>query len=164
MTEKRIVWQRPDGGVSVTVPAPNYMAELMASGMTEAEALAVVQAKSVPGDATNIEIMEAATLPGREFRNAWEKPGAGVPAINMAKARDIHAEHIGRARERAGPALDREVAQQRLKGNTAAADALAVKATAARGLDLATIATQIGNAPNPTALAAIWPPELTDYR
>lgn len=170
MTTKRIVFARLDGGVSVTVPDPDYMAILMADtpagqGLTEAQALASVQARSVPGDATNIEIMEVATIPNsREFRNAWEKPGAGAPTINMTKARVIHAERIGQAKITAFSTLARDEEVERIKGNTVVADVMANKRTASGAINIAEIAAQIANAPNPMVLSAIWPNELDDFR
>jgi len=87
MTTKRIIYTRPDGGVSIIVPAPSFIAGLMAEGKTEDEAVAIVHGKDVPADAVNPQTVEAASLPSdREFRNAWEKPGANI-TISLAKAK-----------------------------------------------------------------------------
>ena len=158
MTTKRIVYSRPDGGVSVVCPAPAYIAQLMAGGATEDEAITAVQAKDVPPDATNIEVMELASLPSnREFRNAWEKPGAGVPTVAMSKARDIHAERMAHVQVAEIARLKVEERKERLNDNTAQADAHAATVIALEALDLNVLATQIAAAPNPTALAAVWP-------
>jgi len=161
MTTKRIVYSRPDGGVSVVSPAPEYIAQLVTEGATEDEAIAIVQEKDVPPDATNIEVMEFALLPSsREFRNAWEKPGLGVPTVAMAKAREIHAERIAIAQAAEIARLKVEERKERLKSNTAQADAHAATITALEALDLNVLATQIAAAPNPTALSAIWPVDV----
>ncbi len=155
MTTKRIVYKRPDGGVSVVCPAPNARN----SGESETDFVARISAKVVPIDAANIEVMEASTLPGREFRNAWEKPGAGI-AVSMPKARDIHAEHMGRAHAAEISRLKVEERSERLKGNTTQADAHAATVTALEALDLNVLATQIAAVPNPAALSAIWPAQV----
>ena len=162
---KVIVYSRPDGGVSVCNPAPQRLKELMDGGMTEDEAIAVIQLKSVPSNAANIEVMEQSLIPGsREFRNAWEKPGAGPPTINMPKARGIHAEHIATARTTALVVLEKRENHERLKGNTAAADKAASDRTAVAGINLTAEANRISGAANPTALSAIWPAALDGFR
>ena len=91
MTTKRIVYTRPDGGVSVVVPAPNFVAEFP----DETAAIASIRAKDVPVDATNVEVIEQAEIPtSRVFRNAWEKSGMGPPTVNMPKARIIKTDNI----------------------------------------------------------------------
>ena len=192
MTTKRIVYSRPDGGVSVVCPAPRarlpgetddefiarirtenaplpeetedeFIARIRAENTplpaeTEDEFVARIRAKDVPSDAANIEVMEFASLPSsREFRNAWEKPGFGAPTVNMPKARGIHAERIAVAQAAALARLKVEERKERLSSNTAKADEHAATITALEALDLNVLATQIANAPNPTALSAIWP-------
>jgi hypothetical protein len=72
MTTKRIAYQRPDGGVSVVIPAPAYVQQLMGSGMTEAQAIDAIRQRDVPADAVAVEVLEAADLPQtREGRNRW---------------------------------------------------------------------------------------------
>lgn len=158
MTTKRIVYERPDGGVSIVCPAPRRIAELMASGMTEDEAVAVIQAKDVPADAANVEVMDRTQIPAsREFRNAWEKPGAGAPTIGMPKAREIHAQRIAVALTGEIARLKMEERNERLKGKTVQADQHAADAVALVALDVNVLATQVAGAPNPAALSAIWP-------
>ena len=71
MTTKRIVYERPDGGVSQIVPAPEFVQQLMDGGMTEAQAIEAVRQKDVPAGATKVEIIDASDLPSRELRNRW---------------------------------------------------------------------------------------------
>lgn len=100
MTTKRIVYSMPDGAVRVCCPAPEYIARLTGLGMTEDQAIAVVQAKDVPPDAVNAEVLEAAAIPtDRAFRNAWGKPPVGPPAVDLPKAREIQRQRIEVARE-----------------------------------------------------------------
>jgi len=158
MTTKRIVYSRPDGGVSIVCPAPQRIAELMADNMTEDEAVAVIQVKDVPGDATNVEVMERAQIPAsREFRNAWEKPGTGAPAVNMPKAREIHAERIATGQASEIAHLKIEERKERLLGNPILADQHAADLIALNALSLSVLAAQIQATPNPTALSAVWP-------
>lgn len=166
MTTKRIVYQRPDGGVSVNCPAPEHVAELIDGGMTEDEAVAAIQAKNVPSDATNIEVMELSVLAavGREFRDAWEKPGVGPPAVNIPKARTIHADRIAAAKAIALETLEERETNERLKGNTAAANRASTDRASVVGLNLTALAAQIAGAANPTALSAIWPAALDEFR
>ena len=89
MTTKRIVYTRPDGGVSIVIPAPRFIAMLIDSGATEDQAMAEVRLRDVPSDAANVEVMETALLPSsREFRDAWEQSPSGV-VINPIKAQEI---------------------------------------------------------------------------
>ncbi len=75
----------------------------------------------------------------------------------MPKARDIHADRMGVAHAAEIARLKIEERRERLKGNTSQADAHAATVTALEALNLNALATQIANAPNPTALSAIWP-------
>ena len=162
---KVIVYSRPDGGVSVVNPSPRHLAELVAGGMTEDEAIASVQAKDVPGDATNIEVMEQALIPvSREFRNAWEKLVAGPLTVNMPKARIVHARKISAARAKAVTVLQRRADEATLEGRAVDATKAANDKAAVEGLNLATIAGQIAGSANPTALSAAWPTELQEFK
>ena len=61
MTNKRIIYATPDGGVAIIVPAPDC-------GLTIEE----IARKDVPAGA-DFRIVDAADIPDdRTFRNAWE--------------------------------------------------------------------------------------------
>ena len=154
---KLIVYSRTDGGVSVVSVAPSN---------DEDAAIAAEMGKTdvVPPSATNVEIMEQSILPPREFRDAWEKLGAGAPTINMPKARIIHAGRINAAKTKAVTMLQRRADEATLEGRTADATKAANDKAAVEGLNLTTIATQIAGAPNPVALSAIWPVELQEFK
>ena len=61
MSDKRIIYPTPEGGVAIIVPAPNC-------GLTIEE----IAKKDVPAGVP-FEIVDAADIPtDRTFRNAWE--------------------------------------------------------------------------------------------
>lgn len=169
MTTKRIVYRRSDGVVEVVVPGLQRMNQLTGFGLSEDEALDIVRTNALAGFAEqgfglaqDVEIMEEALISqtrvgDRDFRNALEKPGLGPPTVNMPKAREIHADRIALTQATEIARLKIEERKERLKGNTAQADSHAATITALEALDLNVLATQIANAPNLTALSAIWP-------
>ena len=64
MSDKRIIYATPDGGVAVIVPAPNC-------GLSIEE----IAAKDVP-PGVDFQIVDAADIPSdRTFRNAWTLEG-----------------------------------------------------------------------------------------
>lgn len=98
---ERIVYTRPDGGVSVVNPAPACLAELArplgtpsgpsqcpALGLAGAEALEWIRQQVVPPEATNVRIVDSASLPPRQetdsqgdsrvVRNAWRDQGGQI--------------------------------------------------------------------------------------
>ena len=84
MSTKRIVYTLPNGKVAVVTPATEFVARFS----TEDEALTAVQTKSVPLDATNIVVIDVASLPlTRRFRGVWRQSGAGPPVVDMPLAR-----------------------------------------------------------------------------
>lgn len=102
MTIKRIVYERPDGGVSIVIPAPEFVARFK----DESEAISVIMAKDVPVDATNIIICNATDLPKQEnFRDAWERFGVSV-RVNMQKAQAMHMNDIRSMRNKKLSELD----------------------------------------------------------
>ena len=75
--DKRIIYTRPDGGLSVIIPSPDC-------GLT-VEQLA---AKDVPAG-LQFEVVDVADLPqSRTFRDAWERNGKAV-GVSLTKAREI---------------------------------------------------------------------------
>lgn len=89
-----VTYTRPDGGVSVMIPAK-------AVGDGELQALI---AKDIPGDATNIQVVDARSLPGRTFRDAWKFDGQAVKpdltiAREIAKKAGVDAAAAGSAKD-----------------------------------------------------------------
>ena len=151
--QDRIIFTRPDGGVSVVVPAPEFLVRFG----TLAKGMAAVQSQSVPLGAADIQIIDSGNVPSdRTFRNAWRQSG-GVFSTDMPLAREIHAGRIARAQVAEIARLKVEERKERLKGKTTQADAHAATIIALEALDLNVLATQISAAPNPTALNSIWP-------
>lgn len=143
----RIIYTRPDGGMSVVTPGQGISID-------------AVLAKDIPSDATDVTVVDEGNLPStRTFRNAWQQSGAAVN-VDMPLARDIHAERMGAAHAAEIARLKVEERKERLKSKTSQADAHAATVIALEALSLNTLATQIANAPNPTALSAIWPAQV----
>ena len=110
------------------------------------------------GKATDAPQIIDDTIPptDRSFRGAWIHNG-GIVEIDMPKARIIHATRIVQAQAAEIARLKVEERVERLKGNTAQANAHATTVVALEALDLNVLATQIANAPNPAALSAVFP-------
>ena len=105
MMKKRIVYTRPDGGVSVVVPAPGGRKE----NESEEKFLERLKATVVPKGATNVCICDQSKLPARDaYRNALRQTRAGAPKVDMAEARAIHMDHIRAVRNRELERLDKE--------------------------------------------------------
>ena len=110
-----IAYVRPDGGVSLVTPAPNFMAQFK----NKTDALAAVRAKSVPADATDVVEFDGADIPtDRVFRDAWVMVGR-KPAIDMPKARTIHMDRIRLERTLALKDADVEVKKAEDSGSAA---------------------------------------------
>ena len=139
-----IVFTRPDGGVSIVIPASNFVAQFP----TEAEALAVVRAKSVPADALDIGEIEDTDLPtDREFRDAW-RLNAGVARPDLPAARDIQAARIDAAKRwEARALLEREPLGENVTGEMIQLAAIDARALVDAAQDIA-------------ALKAAFPPGL----
>lgn len=100
---ERIVYTRPDGGVSVIAPDPQCLQQLMrpwgtpqspgecpALGLTRRQAVEWVRDKDVPVGATGGAIIDRGSLPvSRRFRAAWRQDLSGAPFVNLAAARPI---------------------------------------------------------------------------
>jgi hypothetical protein len=99
---KRILYTNAEGGLSVIIPAPADQRP----GESEADFIARVAAQAVP-DGTSFDIVDAAVLPDRTFRNAWRKQGAGV-THDMPAARGIAHEKRRAARAAEFAPLDIE--------------------------------------------------------
>ncbi len=88
-----IIYTRPDGGVSVVHPAPEFLARFD----TDAEGMAAVRAKSVPKDAANVSEVPASKLPLRmnagktqNLRDAWKWDStSGRVVIDSAKIKPL---------------------------------------------------------------------------
>ena len=91
---RRIIYTRPDGGVSIIVPTP---------GVSDAELF-----KAVPADAINPTATVAEDVPtDRTFRNAWKAAGRKCE-VGVPKAKEIAHERRRAARAAEFAPLDVE--------------------------------------------------------
>lgn len=161
---KRIIYTRPDGGLSVVVPVEGarlafsvtlkdgtqhvsssqvlaeedegrrltvyalpvdnifrrWPVDVAAADWAETEDqfLARLAAKDVPGDATNVQIVDEAVIPsGRTFRNAWAHCQVNGCRIDMPKARAIACDMLRRERSERFKKLDGDWMRETAKGN-----------------------------------------------
>lgn len=99
---RKIVYMRPDGGLSVVIPVINTIGEV--DGFIESDAEKRAWDK-LPTDAINSRFVEESEIPtDRTFRNAWEDIGSVV--VNMPKAREIYKELLRQKRTPLLTALD----------------------------------------------------------
>ena len=153
MTNKRLAYTRPDGGVSVVVPDPHYIAEFA----SEAEAIAAILAKDVPADASDVVEITTADLPGnRLFRDDWRMAG-GRPRVDMTLARETHMNRIREMRDQKLAELDTEW-QKALEENDAA-KRRNIEAEKQRLRDLPQT-FDLAGAETPEALVDLWPENL----
>ena len=114
---KRILFTRPDGGLSVVIPVINTLGE--AEGFTEADALERALAK-LPADALNVRVVDETDIPtDRTYRNAWMDAGSGSVTHDMTKAREIHKNKLRELRAPKLAALDVDYIRADEAGNAA---------------------------------------------
>jgi len=150
---RRVIYTRPDGGVSVVIPTQ----ETLDRFPVEADLDAHLLDRSIPADASAVQFIDHTDLPtDRTFRNAWRRD-LGAVVVDMPLARDIQMAHIRAARDDALAASDTDMIRAQEDGDPA--NVLKVRRQALRDMP-ANIQTQIDNAPNPTALKSTWPANL----
>lgn len=88
---RKIIFTRPDGGLSVVNPVLNTIREV--PGFTEADAEQRAWDR-LPPDAINPRFVDDADIPtDRSFRNGWKDTGTAVDH-DMPKCREIQREKI----------------------------------------------------------------------
>lgn len=128
MTDQRIIYTTPDGGVAVVIPTGELPIDQ-------------VLAKDVPSGVTGL-IVDATAIPSdRSFRNAWKRNGRSIEH-DMPKAREVHRDRIRAARTsrlaELDVALQRELENPRPNTAAIAAQKQALRdATAAPAIDAA---------------------------
>ena len=108
--DSRIVFTRPDGGVTIRLFRPEKLVPVTinpATGdavkgapLTEEAFFAAELAKTAasPKCADTPHVVSKADLPENyEFRDAWEHDGAGKVTVNLEKCKAIQAERASRA-------------------------------------------------------------------
>jgi hypothetical protein len=128
---KRIIFSRPDGGVSVVSPAPGVTIEQAMLGL--------------PVNADKVHVVDASAIPqDRYFRDAW-RLGDGCIEHDMEKCKSLHRNKIRAARAPKLAALDVE----QLRGRDVEAQKQVLRdATSDPRIDAAT---------TPDELKAVWP-------
>jgi hypothetical protein len=96
---KKIVYTRPDGGVSIINPAYNDPIGGQREGEPENAFIDRVASRAVPANATNVVVVDALAVPERLFRNAFRQSGANAPHVDMPLARGIKTDQIREQRD-----------------------------------------------------------------
>ena len=147
---KCIVYERPDGGVSIVRPVYKNIRE----GETEGVFLERIRAKDVPGDALNARVVDWADVPqDRTFRNAWLVD----LTVDMTKAREIHRDRLRAMRVPLLQALDTEYLRADERADLIAKQTIAAKKQALREV---TADPAIDSAKSPDELKRMWNPEV----
>jgi hypothetical protein len=116
---KRIAYTRPDGGVSVVIPA-------------NGQNIDYILAKDIPADATNVTVIDAVPT-DRAFRDAWTFDGKSF-GHDMVKAREIHRDRLRVQRAPLLSALDVAYARADEAGDIAAKAKIAADKQALRDI------------------------------
>lgn len=146
---KVIISDNQAGGIRVDYPTPQKIREIMASGLSESEAISEIVGKL---NRVNPVVIESTDLPGdRDFRNAWVKSGVSV-SVDMPKARVIHMGRIREVRDSELKRLDQESLKNMESGssNTAVSNSKQRLRDIPQNFDLSAFKT-------PQALKAAWP-------
>lgn len=159
MTNRVIVYTRPNGVLAVCVPAPADRRIVHIEGKPpflepEDVWLNRVRLRSVPKDAANVQIVDRSDIPAdRTFRAAWVSSGSSV-AVDMPRARDVHRMRMRRKRKAAF--LDLDAAYQRADeiGDAQAKAEIGKRRQALRD---APAHPDIESAQTPEQLKAVWP-------
>ena len=84
---KKILYNRPDGGLSIIKP---IISQDDPAGFTEQQALERALVKDVPSYAINVRVVDNLNFADKTFRNAWVDAGI----TDMPKARTIHRDNL----------------------------------------------------------------------
>lgn len=152
MTNKRIVWEQPDGTVAMFMPAPN------AQSPDESidDFVARVKARIEAANGVTAIVMLTRNLPhdGKHFRRAWKFSAPGVVETHMPTAREIHRDKIRAARAAELARLDAEYAKADEAGNQPLKAQIAQQRQVLRDLPQD---PAIESAATPDDLKALWP-------
>ena len=148
---KKIIFSRPDGGLSVIHPVINSNETL-----TEDEAIDRAR-KDIPPEAIDVQIVDESAIPSdRTFRNAWTVV-AGAVEHDMAKCREIHTDKLRTLRKPLLERLDMEYLRADERGDAAGKVAIAAQKQALRDV---TSDPAIAAARTPEDLKAVMPEAL----
>ena len=148
---KKIIYTRPDGGLSVVHPVINT--HPVRENITEEEALQRAFAK-LSSDAINPQIVEANVIPtDRTFRDAWSHGGDKV-VHDMPKCREIWKDKLREIRAPILAVLDVEYLLADEKSDTILKGQIAIKKQALRDV---TADPRIERSQTPEELKAVIP-------
>jgi len=137
----RIVYTRPDGGLSYVVPVGRSLEEVLD--------------QDVPSDATDVHVVDDSTIPHDvTFYDAWRNDKGRI-VVDMLKARNILRDRIRAARAPMLQALDIEYQKADERGDDEARRSIAARKQALRD---APADPSIEMATTTDALKALWPP------
>lgn len=136
----RIVYTRPDGGLSYIVPVGRSLEEVLAN--------------DVPSDATDVHVVDDSAIPQDvTFHGAW-RSDKGRIFVDMLEARNILRDQIRAARVPIMQALDIEYQRADERGDDEAKRSIAARKQALRD---APADPTIDTAATTNALKALWP-------
>jgi hypothetical protein len=153
---KKIIYTRPDGGLSVVHPIINT--HPVPEDITEEQALKRAWDK-LPAEAINPRIVDVAAIPAdRTFRDAWTFCVVKGTKVDMGKAREIHRDRLRRDRAPLLAQLDVAFMKALEQG-----DEVAMAATVARKQALRDVTAHpaIEAAKTPEELAVVTPEALS---
>ena len=140
VTDKRIVWDRGDGAISILIPSEEW-----------AGTIEELQARDVPSGVTSYIVNYSDFPSDRNFIDAWAYSPSGGFSINMTVARDNHRAAIRQARKAKLAELDVEF--QRALESGASTTSIVAKKQALRD---APADSSINDATDGDALKAQW--------
>lgn len=145
----RIIYQNAEGGCSVVIPAPDCpfsMEALAAKVVPAGVTVSIVSKESVPSD--------------RTYRNAWVADVVNAKVDHdMVKAREIHKNHMRKARTPLMADLDTQYMRADELGPSGAAQKAQITAQKNALRDV-TADPGIEAAQTPEDLKAVWPSVL----
>ena len=137
---KKIIYTRPDGGLSVVTPARNTLGETL----TTDEEIEQRAWDALPADAINPQFVDPAVIPtDRTYRDAWRHDAGNTVTHDMAKCRAIHRENLRLLRKPKFEKLDAEFMKALEINDTASMAVISAKRQALRdapqyqGIDVA---------------------------
>lgn len=160
---RKIIYTRPDGGLSVVTPIINTHALVDGKLVPQPEDISEEQAiqralAKLPADAVGVQVIDASLVPtDRTFRNAW-KAGTGCIEHDMAKCRELHRNKLREMRKPKLEALDVEYMKALEKNDQVAIAAIVAKKQALRD---APADPAIEAAATPETLKTVIPEALT---
>ena len=104
---KKIIYTRPDGGLSIVIPLPKEKIEEFMGPLTVEEYENHVLSRSIPSDAINVRHVDDSDIPAdREFRNAWrDVTAASSLDIDVEKVKELQLAKLRADRQVAFEAL-----------------------------------------------------------